>query len=381
MGLRLFPSWISGAKCSIIIQQDPSAFMNVREVRPSMERPTVIIPALAPDDSLIFLAGRLRGADFPVVIVDDGSGTEYEEIFHQARKEGCAVVHHEKNLGKGAAVRTGIREAKARYGSVGGWITADADGQHLPEDIIRVAEKMADRPDALVLGTRQFSAAGVPFRSRLGNRVTSALFRLTSGISCPDTQTGLRGIPAGLEPLALSEEGDRYEYEMNFLSDAARMVPLVYVPIRAVYRDGNRTSHFRPLADSARVYGRFLRFTFASLAGAATDYLLFYLLSRIIRLPRVRMIFAATAIARVGSGLVNFGLNRRFSFRSKRPVEGEALRYAVLFLGQMAASAGLVAALSRLPIPLLAAKAAVDTGLFLLSYRLQKNWVFRKGRG
>lgn len=345
-----------------------------------MQSPIIIIPALAPDDRLVSLVGQLRGAELPIIVIDDGSGTEYEKIFQQAEKAGCVVVHHSQNLGKGAAIKTGIQEAVRRYGPSNAYLTADADGQHLPEDIIKVAEEMARRPDALVLGTRVFSAEGVPFRSRFGNRVTSAVFRLTSGISCPDTQTGLRGIPAALEPLALSVEGDRYEYEMNFLSDAARTVPLSFVPIHTVYHDRNTTSHFRPLADSARIYGRFLRFSLASLAGAVTDYLLFYLLSRVIVLPRVRMIFAATAIARVGSGLVNFVLNRYFSFQSNRPMGREMLRYTVLFFGQMGASAGLVAVLSQLAIPLITAKIVVDTCLFFVSYIIQKNWVFRKER-
>ena len=344
-----------------------------------MRSPIVIIPALDPDEKLLSLVSRLRGEGLSVVVVDDGSRPEHGSIFRQAEKEGCIVVHHPKNLGKGAAIKTGVREAMARWGPGNGYLTADADGQHLPGDILRVAEAMARRPGALVLGTRVFSGEKVPLRSRLGNRVTSAVFRLSSGISCPDTQTGLRGIPPELETLVLREEGERYEYEMHFLSDAARRAPLVFVPIRTVYQDGNRSSHFRPLADSARVYGRFLRFTLASLAGAVADYLLFWLLSRSLPLPLVGMIFAATALARLGSGLVNFFLNRFFSFRSKRPVGGELLRYAVLFFGQMGASAGLVALLSRLPIPLLAAKVMVDTGLFFISYAIQKNWVFRKG--
>lgn len=344
------------------------------------QSPIIIIPALAPGESLVWLVSRLREREAPVVVVDDGSGPAYDEIFRQAEQMGCIVSRHPENLGKGAAIKTGIQAAIDRWGQVGGYVTADADGQHLPEDILRVAEELERRPDALVLGTRDFSGKGVPPRSRFGNRVTSAVFRLTSGISCPDTQTGLRGIPPALTGLALSEEGDRYEYEMNFLTDAARTVPLVFVPIQVVYEDGNRGSHFRPLADSARIYGRFLRFALASLAGAAADYLLFYLFSRLLPLPRVRMIFAATALARLGSGLVNFLMNRHFSFRSDKPVEGELVRYAVLFFAQMGASAGLVSLLSRLPVPLLAVKIVVDTTLFFLSYQIQKDWVFRGGR-
>ena len=345
-----------------------------------MQKAIIIIPAFKPDDRLLRLIRDLRAADFRIIVVDDGSGAEYAAIFRQAEDNGCRVVHHLGNSGKGAALKTGIREAIRRYGSGNAYITADADGQHLPEDILKVAEGMERRPDALVLGTRDFSAENVPLRSRFGNRITSAYFRLTNGTSCPDTQTGLRGIPAGLENLALSEEGKHYDYEMNFLSDAIRTVPLCYVPIQVVYHDGNHTSHFRPILDSVLVYGRFLRFACASLLGAVTDFIMFFVLSRAITLPRMQMIIAATAIARIGSGLVNYLLNRYFSFQSKRPMGNEILRYGILFLCQMGASAGLVALLSLLPIPVLLVKLIVDTCLFFLSFTIQKNWVFRKGR-
>lgn len=344
-----------------------------------MQQAIIIIPAYQPNGSLLRLVRNLRAVGFRVIVVDDGSGPDYAHLFSEVEQENCVVARHPKNMGKGAALKTGVREAIRRYGPGNAYITADADGQHLPEDILKIAVEMECSPDALVLGTRDFSAEGVPSRSRFGNRVTSAVFRLTHGISCPDTQTGLRGIPAILEELALSEEGSRYEYEMNFLSDAARRVPLCFVPIQTVYHDGNRASHFRPIMDSVLVYGRFLRFAAASLSGAAVDVALFYFLSHAIALPRVWMIFAATAIARVASGLVNYLLNRYFSFQSRQPMGEEILRYGVLFLCQMGASAGLVALLSLPPVPVVLVKIIVDGCLFFLSFTIQKNWVFRKG--
>ena len=346
-----------------------------------MQKAIIIIPALDPNDRLIELVKELLVFDFRIIVIDDGSRAEYEEIFRKAEENGCIIARHSENLGKGAALKTGIREAVRLFGSGNSYITADADGQHLPGDILKIAEEMERRPDALVLGTRDLGTDNVPFRSRLGNKFSSVFFRLTNGISCPDTQTGLRGIPSVLEDLALSEDGNRYEYEMNFLSDAARTVPFCFVPIQTVYLDGNRTSHFRPIVDSARVYGRFLRFACASLIGAAADYILFYIASVIITLPQTEMIFAATAIARVGSGIVNYLLNRYFSFQSRKPMGSEIIRYGILFFCQMGASAGLVSLISLIPIiPVIVVKLIVDTCLFFVSFTIQKNWVFRKGR-
>ena len=84
--------------------------------------------------------------------------------------------------------------------------------------------------------------------------ITSTLFKFGTGIACSDTQTGLRGIPPRLVPLALSTEGDRYEYEMNFLVEAVKTAPLVMIPIETVYENGNAGSHFRPVRDSLLIY-------------------------------------------------------------------------------------------------------------------------------
>lgn len=344
-----------------------------------MQKAIVLIPALDPNEKLIRLIEELHKLGFcRLIIIDDGSGPDKRQVFSRAEQEGCIVVHQPQNIGKGAALKTGIRTAIKRYGSGNTYITADCDGQHLPEDILKVAEELERFPNALILGVRDFSAGNVPLRSLIGNRVTAIFFRMTNGITCPDTQTGLRGISAGLEDLALSEEGNRYEYEMNFLSDAARLVTFKFVPVQTVYEDGNRVSHFRPVLDSVLVYGRFLRFAIASFTGALVDYFLFCLFMIALPLSQVQQILVAITASRIGSGIVNFLLNRYFSFRSRRMIGQEAVRYGILFLCQMGASAGFVSILSQAHIPVIVAKLVVDTILFFVSFIIQKNWVFQK---
>ena len=92
---------------------------------------------------------------------------------------------------------------------------------------------------------------GVPFRSRLGNLWTIAEFRLLTGRTVHDTQTGLRGIPFELLPGLLNLPGERYDYEIAMLVSAALSAGgCREIPIETVYERGNRTSHFRPLADT-----------------------------------------------------------------------------------------------------------------------------------
>lgn len=341
------------------------------------ERQLILIPALEPEKKLITLCEQLRGLGFTdIVIIDDGSGEDYREIFATLEELGCIVSYHKTNLGKGAALKTGIKTAIGRFGSGNIYITADADGQHLPEDIAKAAAQSS--PDVLVLGVRDFSSDNVPIKSRWGNRISSLLFRIFNGVSCPDTQTGLRVIPARLEKTALETEGERYEYEMNFLARACHILPFKYVPINTVYEDGNKSSHFRPVADSVRVYGKFFKFMLSSLSGALTDILLYIIFSSIIPFSKEMVVFTAAVLARICSGIVNFTLNRFFAFKSKKPAAIEFLRYGTLFIAQMCASAGLVTLLSVvIPIPTIIVKIAVDILLFFLSYAIQKNWVFR----
>ena len=159
----------------------------------------VLIPALKPKKKLIVLTEQLVAIGFSkIIVVDDGSGSDYDCIFSEAEKQGCIVERYSNNKGKGAAIKIAIEKSIASFTDISGFVTADADGQHLPHDIKRVAEKLLSDENCLILGTRDFSVGNVPWKSRFGNRITSFFFRLTSGISCSDTQTGLRGIPACL---------------------------------------------------------------------------------------------------------------------------------------------------------------------------------------
>lgn len=343
-----------------------------------MHKSIVIIPALNPDEKLCSLVRELAELNLrDIVIVDDGSTKSTymgNDIFQKLEDNGCIVYRHDTNKGKGAALRTGIRGAIETYGNNIQLITCDADGQHLPIDILRVARELINNPTSLVLGTRDFSMENVPKKSKFGNRITSMFFYLTKKKKCPDTQTGLRGIPNCLIPLALEEQGDRYEYEMNFLSDAADMVDMIYLPIETVYEDGNKASHFRPVRDSLLVYGRPLRFLVSSLTSTVAEYIVFIVLALLFGSGE----FLAQALSRMSSGGINFLMNKYWSFQSRKSGSKELLRYSILFGAQLIISATLIELLSMVMSALIA-KIIVDTVLFLISYQIQRRWVFKKG--
>ena len=181
----------------------------------------VLIPSLDPNERLGTLVSALRQRGVTqLVVIDDGSAARTQPIFDLCASLGCIVVHHDRNRGKGEALRTVLRAAREHFPNLAGVVTGD--GQHRVNDILRVAHALETTASGLILGTRDFSGSHVPFRSRFGNRFSSLFFRLSAGVSCPDTQTGLRGIPAALFDFALSVSGSRYEYEMNLLFSAAQ---------------------------------------------------------------------------------------------------------------------------------------------------------------
>lgn len=346
-------------------------------------KPVVIIPAFEPDEKLLGLAEELSHSDLSVVVVDDGSRPECQWIFDALESRyRYPLCRHPVNMGKGAALKTGIRYAAEHFPENSGYVTADADGQHSVKDILKVAEALENHPDSLVIGTRDFNHKAVPFKSRWGNRITSFVFRLSTGQRCSDTQTGLRGIPKQFTELCLSIPENRYEYEMNLLLKMSGSAPFLPVPISTIYLEHNRASHFHAVRDSLRIYANILKYSCASLFSAGLDLTAFALLSSVVFGSGAQGILASTVIARLLSGSLNFTLNKHWVFRSKNQYGLEAGHYLALFCCQMLLSWLLVTGLRGLPLPLALVKLFVDSALFFLSFHIQRKYIFRgKMRG
>lgn len=340
----------------------------------------ILIPAYQPDEKLLRLVEQLQSLGLrDIVVIDDGSRAELKPLFLALADIGCVVLTHETNRGKGAAIKTGIRHLLDTRPEVAGVVTCDADGQHAPNDIRNLVAALNQTPDSLVLGTRDFSLPQVPKKSRFGNRFSALYFRFVTGRVCNDTQTGLRGIPRNLFPLATSIVQNRYDYEMTFLIDAAVSgTPLCFVPIETVYIDHNASSHFRPFVDSIRIYKEPIKFTAASLLCTGLDLGLFALILWALHSRSDFAVVMATILARLVSGVINFTLNRKFSFRSKHALKPQLVRYGILYVATLLASAWTVHFLAdAFGFPVLF-KAVVDLILFVLGYSLQRNWVFAK---
>ena len=359
----------------------------------------VLIPSLEPDEKLPQYVKKLLAADFGMILViDDGSGPSYQPIFEDiAGWKRCTVLHHEVNRGKGAALRTGYSHILEKT-AIKGVITADSDGQHTVEDTTLLAERLTDDQEELLLGSRDFSRKSkqVPPKSRFGNRLTSAIFGLLYGHFLPDTQTGLRGMNRQMLNDCLKITGDRFEYEMNQLMFCAmNHIPMVVVPIKTVYMNENQGTHFHPIRDSWRIYklilGNFFKFMSASLICWVVDIGLFTLLKGVEPLARLEMetpwlralsrsteaILLATVIARVVSATINFVLNKNIVFNMKK-CKGAVWRYIILCVAVMLVSGVVVSAFhDLLNINSSFIKIVVDLILFVINYRIQRNWVFK----
>ena len=285
----------------------------------------ILIPSFNPDARLVDLIVSIRQlCDYPIILINDGSRSENLPFFEKAAEfPNIIYLKHSVNLGKGRALKTGFNDFLNRFPDGVGVCTADGDGQHLPEDIIKCCDALKNNPQSLILGVRNFSESGVPWKSFWGNTLTRIVFRLV-GIRISDTQTGLRGIGSDFMKTLMNSFGERFEYETVMLLDAAQYkVPFHEVPIQTVYLDGNSETHFNPFKDSIRIYnvilkrslGQFLRFLISGLLSFAVDIglfsLLFYVIVPSIGLPRL---ITSVSIARACSLVVNYLINHNFVF-------------------------------------------------------------------
>lgn len=334
----------------------------------------ILIPAFEPDERLLELIKQLQMQQLTrILLIDDGSELEYRPIFELAEASGCRVLRHEKNRGKGCALKTGFQYLLDQ-GCTEGVICADSDGQHLPGDIVRAAMALSEQ-GGIVLGSRRFSGK-VPLRSRFGNTVTRTVYALMTGSGVHDTQTGLRGYSPDMLKWLCGIPGDRFEYEMNLLLAAHKEgITVKEIFIDTVYIDENRSSHFRPLADSFRIYLPILLFSASSLIAGLIDFILLLLLKHF-----TGSLFLAVAGARLCSSTLNYVMNRSVVFRKGDRTSSVARsmpRYLALVLLILMLNYGFLSLFHTfLAVPIVPAKLLTEGVLFLFSYWAQRRFVY-----
>lgn len=211
----------------------------------------ILIPSYKPDHLLIELLIKLKGEGFDAVVVNDGSGDEYDEIFKEAEKY-AILLKHDHNRGKGAALRLGFTYINLNPNNHKYVITCDSDGQHAVKDIVRMNDKLHET-DNVVFGCRSFGK-DVPKRSRCGNNMSRLNRTLITKEYIQDDQCGLRGFPIKYVFHLIPVQGDHYEYEMNVICALQiKRIKIVELPIETIYLNNNESSHFKPNLDTFRI--------------------------------------------------------------------------------------------------------------------------------
>lgn len=220
-----------------------------------MKKYSVIIPAYNPPEELIDMVEQLTWAEIPaIIVINDGSSKEYQAIFNQVNTfDNTHIITHEVNHGKGTGLKNGFAYHYKNFTDLKGVVTADADGQHRVEDIVKVGNLLVEREAEYVLGMRDFKSDNVPMRSIIGNRLSSMVFKRLYGVSFYDTQTGLRAVKTEEIPELKKLSGDGFEFELSMLIHMAKQKKFVVkVDINTIYAN-EHSSHFNTIIDTIKV--------------------------------------------------------------------------------------------------------------------------------
>lgn len=337
-------------------------------------KPVILIPAYNPGPELVDYVRRLSEKDFEaVLVVNDGSAAAHAPIFNGlALIPKVTVIKHATNLGKGMALKTGLNYAHSNFENAIGVVTADADGQHHLDDVLLVAGALVRNPSSLVMGARQFDAK-VPARSRWGNTLTKILYRVLIGGRLSDTQSGLRGIPRDLIPKLLKVSSYGYEFELDMLLLCQHNdVPVVEQPIRTIYIEENRSSHFNPLFDSMKIYFVLFRAVIVSLMTVALDTAIFIPLYYV-----SQHLFVSHSIGRFVGMAFQYSAAKKFVFYSDKE-NAKAFPQFVLLVATLGAIAYWLMRLfiDRYGIAVPQAKIMAEALIYMIGFTVQRDFIF-----
>ena len=325
----------------------------------------MLIPAYQPNEILYKLVCELAELKFRIFVVNDGSDDlEAVDVFKKISTL-SEVITLKKNAGKGAAIKAGLKRIKQLNLKNSQIVTLDADGQHQPLDAVKVLKKLQNSDADLVLGIRSFFKERIPFRSVFGNFLTSFLLFCLKRRVLVDTQTGLRAFPYRIisELLDISEMNYDWEFAVlnKFLSEKKKISTC---EIKTIYEVGNPSSHFKKVADSAKIYFVFLKYSLANIFAIAIEYFIFITLTLL-----GFSIFLALSASRVTSLIVHFTAQKNFTFNQKsKPERRQIGGYALLAAFNYLISLALLTSLQSYFISTLLLKIVVDLGLSLITF-------------
>lgn len=211
-------------------------------------RTSVIVPVYHEAEIIEQIVGEIHqvmqtlGDPYEVVVVDDGSEDGSAEM---ARQASASVLSHPRNLGNGAAIKTGIRNARGRI-----LVTMDGDGQHSPQDIARLMKEM-NRYD-MVVGARQ-RGSSISVHRAIANAIYNRMATYICGMRIEDLTSGFRAIKADIARSFLYLLPNTFSYPTTLTMAVIRSgYSVQYVPIVAGPRHGKSSSKIKLLEDGTR---------------------------------------------------------------------------------------------------------------------------------
>lgn len=387
-----------------------------------MHNITVIIPSYNPDVKLTMFVDELIMSGFSdIVIVDDGSDFSDRKVMtafeYVESKEECTLLHHDKNMGKGMALKTGFKYCMAKRTSDTLVVTADDDGQYTAEQIIECLEYydnyldevraetleqgenassvdminssrdidiMENRP--ILLAPRDFRDTNYAARKRMLNHVSGFVMKYLCSVKVKDVQTGLRFIPYEHMDKLIKVEGDGFDYEINML------VEMKYEKINHIEKQiliepvAKQYAAYNPLRDIVKFLGVMVKYAVSSLSATVIDLIAFYVLMLVCGSESMGMdesvsLLVATIVSRIISATFNCVVNRRTVFKSDMPLKGVIVKFYIFTMFRAVLSYGAVYGLAYLlgsygANLTVVIKLVVDLILFFVGYDIQKKWIF-----
>lgn len=346
----------------------------------------ILIPAYDPPDNLIQYVADLMEAGYEdIIVVDDGSREDKQYIFDTLEDGGCHVLHHDKNRGKGTAIKSGLFYYTGKYtGVADGVITVNSDGVDLVEDIDQISEALHRQKEEgrskLVKGVRDFDSPHISNESIRANTFMTMVFRWIFGVPVRDVLCGLRGIPDDAVLKCQTFPEKTYSYDcaqlIGFVKDGVEEIPVKVPP-----QNPEAETHFRKVEHTFLInvvlWRRLMVFGATSIVSALLDILLFWYLTKYVLTGVSYPIIVGTVIARIVSATLNYNLSRRLVFKTNESKRKSFSQFFTLTAVQCAISALCVHFLEKLidgaAVPI---KIVIDLFLFFVAYKIQDKFIF-----
>ena len=334
-------------------------------------RKIVLIPSYEPDEKLVKIINELSNTNYDLIVVDDGSGVNYKPIFDKIKGK-CKFISYSENHGKGYALKTGFKYIKENYNEYV-LVTMDSDGQHTINDAAKLLEYAEKNKMVLVTGMRKRDKK-VPLRSRLGNGITRFLYKKITNLDVYDTQTGLRAFSNELMDFMMGIYGDRFDYEMNVLLECAKNgIEIKELQIKTIYIENNKSTHFKTVSDSYKVYKEILKYILSSFSCFVIDYILYTLFNIIFK-----SVVYSNVSARVISSIINYNINEKIVFKSNKKVYKTFIGYFSLVIVILILNTILLSLLVNIGINKYISKIITEIILSIFSFIVQKLIIFKK---